>query len=234
MGRSLARLLAARGDDLILWGRDTVDLQASSADLSTRAGRSEPFPVLAVDLEHPEGFAGAVEKSLEILGGVDLVVVTAASFGTQEELEADPERARRLLMVNFANTVALCEAVRPALLASQGALCVFSSVAGDRGRKPVGLYGASKAGLSHYLESLDHRYHAQGLRVVCVKPGFVRTAMTEGLPAPPFAGEPEGVAKDVLRAIDKGKPVVYTPRMWGLVMLIIRHLPRFVMRRVGF
>jgi short-subunit dehydrogenase len=72
------------------------------------------------------------------------------------------------------------------------------------------------------------------LRVVCVKPGFVRTSMTEGLPAPPFAGEPEGVARVVLRAIDRGRPVVYAPPIWSLVMAVIRALPRFVMRRVGF
>jgi short-subunit dehydrogenase len=111
---------------------------------------------------------------------------------------------------------------------------VFSSVAGERGRKPVVLYGAAKAGLTRYLEGLDHRFHGQGLRVVCVKPGFVRTSMTEGLPAPPFAGEPQGVAGLVLRGIDRGTPVVYAPKVWRLVMAVIRCLPRFVMRKVGF
>ena len=75
---------------------------------------------------------------------------------------------------------------------------------------------------------------AQGLRVVCVKPGFVKTSMTQGLKPPPFAGEPEDVARDVLRAIDRGTPIVYTPGMWRWVMLVIRNLPRFVMRRIGF
>ena len=112
--------------------------------------------------------------------------------------------------------------------------CVFSSVAGERGRKPVALYGAAKAGLTRYLEALDHKFRAQGLRTVCVKPGFVKTSMTDGLPAPPFAGEPEAVARRVLRAIDRGEPVVYVPGAWRWVMLVIRSLPRSVMRRVGF
>jgi decaprenylphospho-beta-D-erythro-pentofuranosid-2-ulose 2-reductase len=137
--------------------------------------------------------------------------------------------------VNFTNTVLLCEAARKRLLGrGGGTLCVFSSVAGDRGRKPVVLYGASKAGLSAYLEGLDHRYRAAGLRTICVKPGFVRTAMTQGLKPPPFAGEPEGVAERVLAAIDGGKPETYAPGMWWLVMMVIKSLPRFVMRRVGF
>jgi short-subunit dehydrogenase len=84
------------------------------------------------------------------------------------------------------------------------------------------------------LEGLDHKFRAQGLRVVCIKPGFVRTGMTEGLKAPPFAGDPEQVASDVVRAISRGTPVKYTPGRWALVMLVIRWLPRFVMRRIQF
>jgi NAD(P)-dependent dehydrogenase (short-subunit alcohol dehydrogenase family) len=187
------------------------------------------------DLDRPEQFAPALDAAERALGGLDAVVVTAGLFATQERLEEDAALAHALLRADFTNTVVFCEEARRRLLArGGGTLCVFSSVAGDRGRKPVVLYGAAKAGLSRYLEGLDHRFHAQGLRTVCVKPGFVRTSMTEGLPAPPFAGEPEGVARRVLRAIDRGTPLVYAPGIWRLVMLVIQHLPRFVMRRVGF
>ena len=113
-------------------------------------------------------------------------------------------------------------------------MCVFSSVAGDRGRKPVVLYGASKAGLSAYLEGLDHKFRAEGLRTVCVKPGFVKTGMTAGLTPPPFAGEADEVARRVIKAIDRGTPVVYAPGIWRWVMFVIARLPRFVMRRIGF
>jgi NAD(P)-dependent dehydrogenase (short-subunit alcohol dehydrogenase family) len=131
--------------------------------------------------------------------------------------------------------VLLCEAARERLLArGGGTLCVFSSVAGDRGRKPVILYGAAKAGLTHYLEGLDHKFHARGLRVVTVKPGFVKTGMTEGLAPPPFAGEPEAVAARVLRAIERGTPVVYAPGIWRWILLGIRCLPRAAMRKIGF
>jgi len=236
MGRALARRMAARGDQLFLLGRHSRDLESSARDLELRAG-AEPGSVgtAPCDLEQPEGFAPALAAAEAGLGGLDAVVVTAGLFATQDALEADPELARRLLVANFAHTVAFCEEARRRLLAGGGGtLCAFSSVAGDRGRKPVVLYGSSKAGLSAYLEGLDHRYRAAGLRTVCVKPGFVRTSMTDGLPEPPFAGEPEAVAARVLRAIDRGTPVVYAPPVWGLVMALIRRLPRFVMRRVGF
>jgi len=234
MGRALARRMAARGDRLCLLGRDPQELAKSAADLAVRAAIETP-PVVPCDLGDPAGFAPALERAAELLGGFDCVVVTAAVFATQDELEADPQLALRLLTIDFAHTVAFCEEARRRLLAQGGGtLCVFSSVAGDRGRKTVAIYGAAKAGLSCYLEALDHRFHRAGLRVVCVKPGFVRTGMTAGLPVPPFAGEPDGVARRVLAAIDRGRPVVYAPPIWRWVMLIIRHLPRFVMRRVGF
>jgi short-subunit dehydrogenase len=107
-------------------------------------------------------------------------------------------------------------------------------VAGDRARAPVALYGAAKAGLSHYLEGLDHGYRQQGLRTVCVKPGFVRTGMTAGLPEPPFAADPERVARRILRAIDGGWPVVYVPPIWRVVMAVVRRLPRALLRRLRF
>jgi short-subunit dehydrogenase len=233
MGRALARELVARGDALFLLGRDVEQLERSAADLAIR-GQSEVGHA-ECDLEKPEQFGPALEAAREALGGIDCVIVTAALFATQDQLEADIELTRRLTTVNYANTVVFCEHARKLLLeAGGGSLVVFSSVAGDRGRKPVAIYGSSKAGLSHYLESLDHKFRADGLVTLCVKPGFVKTGMTEGLSPPPFAGEPEQVARDVVRAIDRKKPMIYTPGMWALVMLVIRNLPRFIMRKIGF
>ncbi len=236
MGRALARLLAARGERLFLLGRDATDLERSARDLEVRAGAVEGSVGQALcDLERPETFAPALDAAERALGGVDTVIVTAGIFATQAALEADREQARRVLVVDFAHTVVFCEEARARLLArGGGTLCVFSSVAGERGRKPVVIYGAAKAGLTRYLEGLDHKFHAAGLRVVCVKPGFVKTSMTAALKPPPFAGEPEQVARVVLRALDRGTPVVYAPPAWRLVMLVIRNLPRAVMRRLGF
>ncbi|MES1209222.1 MAG: SDR family NAD(P)-dependent oxidoreductase [Pseudomonadota bacterium] len=240
MGRALARRFAERGDAIFLMGRDPEDLERSARDLEARAGKDAGTVRHAVcDLERPEGFAAALDAAEAALGVLDAVVVTAGLFASQEALEADAGLTRRLLTVDFANTVVFCEEARKRLLARRdgsvgGTLCVFSSVAGDRGRKPVILYGAAKAGLSRYLEGLDHKFRAQGLKTVCVKPGFVRTSMTAGLRPPPFAGEPEAVAAQVLAAIDRGRPVVYAPGIWALVMFAIRMLPRFVMRKIGF
>lgn len=239
MGRSLARQLAARGDQLFLLGRDAEDLRKSAADLAARGAQAEPGWALC-DLADTATFAPALAAAEKALGGCDAVIVTAGLFATQDQLEADVELTERLLRVDFTNTVVFCEHARKRLLATAAAtgkratLCVFTSVAGDRGRKPVAIYGAAKAGLSRYLEALDHKFRAQGLVTLDVKPGFVKTGMTAGLKPPPFAGEPEAVAARVIRAIDQGEPLIYAPLPWRFVMLAICWLPRFVMRKIGF
>jgi NAD(P)-dependent dehydrogenase (short-subunit alcohol dehydrogenase family) len=235
MGRSLARQMVERGDCVALLGRDEAELARSVADLRARGTPGVKVVHAKCDLEAPEGFRPALDAADRALGGLDGVVVTAGLFGTQEALEADAALAQRVLTVDFANTVMFCEEARKLLLGrGGGTLCVFSSVAGDRPRKPVVMYGAAKAGLSAYLEGIDLKFREQGLVTVCVKPGFVRTGMTEGLKAPPFAGEADEVAAVVLEAIDRGTPVVYAPPIWRAVMTAVRALPKFVMRRVGF
>ena len=235
MGRAVARRLAARGDHVHLLGRDPEELARCAADLQARMPTPSPVTYSICDLERPGMFASSVADASTALGGFDTFVITAALFATQARLETDRDFTQRLLTANFAHTVLLCEHVRDYLLArGGGTLCVFSSVAGDRARKPVVLYGATKAGLSAYLEGLDYKFRSAGLRTICVKPGFVRTAMTDGLPEPPFATGPENVAATVVRAIDRGTPIVYAPAIWALVMLVIKSLPRAVMRRVGF
>jgi NAD(P)-dependent dehydrogenase (short-subunit alcohol dehydrogenase family) len=235
MGRAIAQRLAERGDSVFVLGIGEAELAKSAADLRARHPKHEGAGHAVLDLERPEGFSAALDAADAHLGQFDTVIVTAAMFASQEALEADVDLARRLVTVNFAHTVVFCEHARKRLLARGGGrLTVFSSVAGDRGRKPVAIYGSTKAGLSSYLEALDHKFHGAGLSVLCVKPGFVKTGMTAGLKPPPFAGEPDRVARDVVRAMDAKKPILYTPGIWAWVMLVIRWLPRIVMRKIGF
>jgi len=235
MGRAIGRILAERGDEVFVLGRESEELARTSADLQARSPGHMPVGAAHCDLADPSTFAAALDAAQADLGDIECVVVTAAIFATQEAMEEDIDRAQLLLRLDFTNTVVFCEHVRRRLLArGGGTLCVFSSVAGDRGRKPVVLYGAAKAGIRAYLEGLDHRYHDEGLRVITVKPGFVKTGMTAGLKPPPFAGEPVAVATQVVKAIDRSTPVVYAPGIWRLVMMVICALPRFVMRKVGF
>ncbi len=234
MGRALARRMAERGDGLCLLGRRPAELETAARDLEVR-GAASPVTTATLDLALPAGFVDALDAADRALGGFDTLVVTGGLFGRHEELAADPARLERLLHVNFTGTAVLCQIAAERLARrGGGTVCAFSSVAGDRGRRSNYLYGASKAGLSAFLEGLGHAYAERGVRVVCVKPGFVRTGMTAGLPEPPFTGEPDPVAATVLRAMDRGRPVVYAPGVWRWIMLVIRALPRAVIRRVKF
>ena len=229
IGRSLARLLASGGTSIHVLGRNADDLAKCAEDLKVR-GASAVSTSLC-DLMAPATFGPSLEAADAALGGFDTVILSAGIFGTQDELANDRPRAAAVLTANFTNSVLFCEEARVRLLARGGGrLVAFSSVAGERGRKPVVIYGATKAGLSAYLEGLDHLYRAQGLVTTTVKPGFVRTSMTQGLKEPPFAGDADDVAKTVLSAILRGAPVVYAPPMWARVMMVIRALAGVVRR----
>ncbi|MFQ5653590.1 MAG: SDR family NAD(P)-dependent oxidoreductase [Planctomycetota bacterium] len=232
LGRALARRMAARGDELFLLGRTEEELDRCARDLKIRGacGRVEYAPF---DLLDGAGAAPALDLAVGSLGGLDTVVACAGLFAPHEELEEDHELRGRLISINFTGTIHFLEAARARLMErGGGTLCVFGSVAGDCPRKPVALYGATKAALAYYMEGLDRRYRRRGLRAVLVKPGFVRTAMTSGLRDPPFASDPERTTEPLLSAIDGGRPVVYAPGIWRPVMAALRRLPRFVMRRL--
>jgi decaprenylphospho-beta-D-erythro-pentofuranosid-2-ulose 2-reductase len=234
MGRAVARLLAEGGAAIVLLGRDPSELAASAHDLEAR-GATAPVETARLDLADPADFAIALDAADRALGGFDTLVVTGGLFGRQEDLAADPPRLERMLDVNFTGTVLLCQMAAERLAArGGGTICAFSSVAGDRPRRSNYLYGASKAGLSAFLDGLGQAYADRGVKVVCVRPGFVKTGMTAGLPVPPFAGEPESVAREVVAGMAAGRPVVYAPGIWRWVMLIIRALPRSLLRRLKF
>ena len=235
MGRELARCMAERGESIFLLGRNLSELKKTARDLEIR-GASGEVACAECDLREPDGFYSALENADLALKKFDVVVVSAAILGgEQDALENSRELTAELLRVNFTNTILFCEEARRRLVERGGGkLVVFSSVAADRSRKPVILYGATKAGISYYLEGLDHKFYKQGLRTLLVKPGFVKTEMTATLPSPPFAGEARAVAERVLRSIDRGDSVVYAPMIWRWIMLVIRLMPRKIMRQIDF
>ena len=132
---------------IVLLGREEADLERSAADLRVRGSEGSVVGVARCDLESRDTFVPALASAKQLLGRVDAVVVTAGLFGTQQQMEDDLDLTERILTVNFVSTVLFCEEARKLLLSKGGTLCVFGSVAGDRPRKPVVLYGASKRAL---------------------------------------------------------------------------------------
>jgi decaprenylphospho-beta-D-erythro-pentofuranosid-2-ulose 2-reductase len=110
---------------------------------------------------------------------------------------------------------------------------VISSVAGDRGRPSNYLYGTAKAAVSTFCEGLRARLFKVGVHVLTIKPGFVATPMTQGLALPGLLlAQPEQVATDILRAIEKQTSVRYTPWFWWGIMQVIKAIPGGIFKRL--
>lgn len=166
-------------------------------------------------------------------GDVDVVLVAFGVLGDQAEFERDPDAAVRAAQVNYVGGVSVC--LRAAtLLRSQGhgALVVLSSVAGERARRSNFVYGSTKAGLDLLADGLAYALEGSGARVLVVRPGFVRTAMTARLPPAPLSVTAEEAAAAVVRGLRSRATVVYVPSAMRFVMLGLRHVPRPLFRRL--
>lgn len=221
--------MAAEGERLILIGRDPAALEAMSRSLEKTHGR--PFPVTTWDvLDHP-GHAGkfhALTQAHALKG----VFFAAGVLFPQDECDRDPEKTRLTFETNLTGPAIILDMFAGHFRKQgSGFISCVSSVAGDRGRGKVLAYGASKAGLSAYLAGLRHRLAGTGVFVQTIKPGFVRTRMTEGVESALMA-EPETVALEITAAIRKRREVIYTPAVWKWIMLIIRNIPTPVFRRM--
>ena len=168
------------------------------------------------------------------LGGLDAALIAHGTLPDQAACERDPALALREIMTNGSSVIALLS-----LLANRfeqqraGSLAVITSVAGDRGRPSNYVYGSAKAAVSVFCEGLRARLFKSGVSLTDIRPGFVATAMTRGLPLPaPLVASPESVARRIVAGIDRRKDVLYTPAFWALIMLVIRTIPGFVFKRL--
>ncbi len=233
IARALAGEWAEReGADLLFAGRDETELQRLASDAGIRYGR--PVRALAFDaLDY--GTHEAFWQSALADGDLDGVILAVGTSGEQEDTERDTEECRRVLEVNLVACASILHTIAPYFARrGTGTLVVISSVAGDRGRRSNYVYGASKAGLTVFLEGLRARLRPRGVRVVTVKPGFVDTRMTFSRGKLPLLAQPEDVAHAVYDAVHRGKDVIYVPWFWGPIMLVIRALPAGIMARLNF
>jgi short-subunit dehydrogenase len=238
IGCAVAHEMAMHGKNLVLAGRDTDEIQAIAADLRIR--HNVRVVVRRFDAMGFDGHASFIEhcwRDAASQGDPDPegLILCYGDMTDQDEAENDFSLARRVIDVNYTSCVSvLNRAAMRMKQAGQGYLCVVSSVAGDRGRQSNYTYGSSKAALSVYLQGLRNRLFSNGVHVVTVKPGFVDTGMTWGLlkPGSPLVAGPAKVARDIRRAIERRRNVVYTPWFWFGIMMIIRSIPEPIFKRL--
>ncbi|TCZ52263.1 SDR family oxidoreductase [Roseicella aquatilis] len=229
IGRATALRYAEAGWAVQLAARDAAEGERVRADIATRTG--VPVTLHRLDILDTAGF-GAVLDGLPALP--DTAVCVIGLLGEQARSEADPAEAARVMRSNFEGPALLLEALAARFAArGRGTLVGVSSVAGDRGRASNYVYGAAKAGLTAYLAGMRHRLARLGVTVITVKPGFVRTRMTAGMPLPgPVTAAPREVAEAIFRADARGRPrSLYVRRVWWPIMTLIRLLPEPVFLR---
>ncbi len=232
IAEATCRLWAERGDSLFLVARSAGKLAVVAADLQTRGASYVGTAVADLDRteSHPELLAHAVNS----LGGLDIAFVALGVLGDAPESERSFAEAGRILHTNFNAPVSLLTwLANYCAQRHHGTLAVLSSVAGERGRKSNYVYGSSKAGLSAFVDGLRNRIDREGVRVMTIKPGPVKTAMTEGMKGSAKFADVNAVAATLVREIDKGTAIVYVPGIWRVIMAVIRLIPDRVFKKMN-
>ncbi len=223
IGEALARALAADGCRVALVARRGNRLRALAQSLAD-AGAATAL-TYAHDVTDTNSVPGLFEAITRDLGGLDLIIYAAGVMPRVSPEEYDTGKDAETVAANFTGAVAwLNEAARRFEKAKAGTIVGISSVAGDRGRRGNPVYGATKAALNAYLESLRNRIERRGAFVVTVKPGPVDTPMTQGLRMPGMIPVEQAAAEILLAAKDKVR-VAYVPGKWKPIMAVIRAIP---------
>lgn len=231
IGEALARALAADGCRVALVARREDRLRALARSLTVDAAAE------ALAYPHDVSDTGAVPALFETitrdLGGLDLIVYAAGVMPPVGPEEYDTGKDAGIIAANFTGAVAwLNEAARRFEKAKAGTIVGLSSVAGDRGRRGNPVYGATKAALNAYLESLRNRIERRGAFVVTIKPGPVDTPMTQGLKMPGMIS-PEQAAAEILLAAKGKVRVAYVPAKWKPIMAVIRAIPAPIFKHLN-
>ena len=231
IARALEREYARAGMDLYLAGRDQDEMRRIATDLAVR------YPVAAKPIDfditdtgsHPAFYAGLDPKPFG-------VICAAGYLGDQSAAQERFDEARRIVETNYLGWLSILNVVANDFEKRRSGFIVgISSVAGDRGRAANYIYGSAKAGFSAYLSGLRGRLSASDVQVLTVKPGFVRTKMTEGLPLPDrLTAGPDEAAKAIFDSQRKGRDVLYVSGIWRAIMTVISHIPERMFKRMKF
>jgi short-subunit dehydrogenase len=228
IAHATARLLAKQGYQLTLVARNQAKLDANAQDLKARGAAS--VEVIVADFTHQEAAASVAQK---ITFPVSLLILAHGVLGDQTQLLTDAAARTELYQVNTLSYIeCLSQLIAPFQEQKSGQIVIISSVAADRVRQSNFFYGSSKAAVSAFASGLRNYLYPAGVHVMTVHPGFVATAMTAHLDQGPLFAEPKSVARDILRGLDKGRNVLYTPFFWRYIMLVIRSIPEFVFKRL--
>lgn len=228
----LAAQSANRSLHFVLLGRSQDKLDAIAADLVVR-NPAATSQTLRADFSSADAI-GKTVSNIVADGAPDIVLIAHGTLPEQQLCQQDPALAAEAMHINGLSPALFAEAFAGHMqAANSGTIAIIGSVAGDRGRKSNYVYGAAKGLVTRYAQGLQHRLAGSGVKVVLIKPGPTDTPMTAHLKQGGASlASAHDVAAAIVRGVDKGSPTVYAPGKWWLIMMIIRHLPRFVFNKM--
>ena len=228
------RQLADRGCELLLVARSGRRMAELQADLVIRGAKQAL--AYAADLSSVQQHAAIFAQVRQNFADFDTVLLAYGSMRDQKESEASVDVLLQELQVNFVSATAILTLFAADLEQRRtGCIAAITSVAGDRGRRSNYIYGSAKGALSLFLQGLRSRLHPAGVRVITIKPGPVRTAMTDHMGNAARFADPALVARDIVRALEGRSPdVLYTPKIWRYVMTAVEHIPEVIFKRLSF
>ena len=228
-----ARLWIAKAPiNLTLVGRDAFRTKSIADDLKVRSPGSA-ITVVSGNLVEPDSIQRLVDQILKD-GNADCALIAHGSLADQSACQQDLALTAEELSINGISPVLFAEAIANSMVrAGHGTLGVIGSVAGDRGRKSNYVYGAGKGMITRYVQGLQHRLAGTEVAVILIKPGPTRTPMTAHLgDSGPSLADVAKVAATIVSGMEKRRNVIYAPGKWLTIMMIIRHLPRFIFNRM--
>jgi decaprenylphospho-beta-D-erythro-pentofuranosid-2-ulose 2-reductase len=240
IGAAIAERLVSTGcSSVVLAGRRPEAMAPVAERLRQAGGASGDEVSVSLttwDALDVPSHADAVKASWDATDGDDLdcVVFAAGVLGDQSDFEANPDAAAEAISANYTGAVTTLLHVANCMREQgHGTIVVLSSVAGERARKSNYVYGSTKAGLDAFSQGLGDALVDSGVRVIVVRPGFVRTSMTEGKDPAPLATTPDKVAEAVTKALAGRQETVWVPTTFRFLMSAFRHMPRAVWRKVS-
>ncbi len=232
IAEATCRIWAAQGARLFLVARNESKLSAVAADLRTRG--ASYVDIAVADLDDTSQHQSLLAHAVNSLTGMDVAYLAHGVLGEQPQAETDFAHAAQILHTNFVAPVSLLTwLANYCVQRHAGVLAVISSVAGDRGRKSNYLYGSSKAGLSAFLGGLRNRVDREGVTVLTIKPGPVKTAMTSGMKGSEKFADVNAVAKSIVAAVAARKDTLYVPFQWQPIMFVIRNIPESIFKKLN-
>lgn len=220
--------------ELILIGRNIEQLEIIKNDLQVRNPTTQ-ISCFTLDFFDTEMISLTI-NSIFNNGYVDIALIAHGFLADQQRCQADLKIALNVLNINAISPVLFAESIVKRMEENNhGKLVMISSVAGDRIRKSNYIYGVSKKLVISYTQGLQHRLAKSNVKVIVVKPGPTDTPMTSQLKeSGAFLASPDLVANIIVKGIKKNKLIIYAPKKWKFIMLIIKIIPTWIFNKLSF